>query len=44
MAAIFGNPSVNPHSNLTLKKYKADRNIHGASSAQQIYLMSILIQ
>jgi hypothetical protein len=43
MAAIFGNPSVNPHSNLTLKKYKADRNIHGASSAQQIYLMSILI-
>ena len=43
MAAIFGNPVKNPHSNLTLQKYKADEKLHGASQFQQIYLINILI-
>lgn len=43
MAAIFGNPAKNPHSNLTIQKYKADENLHGASDSQQAYLIDILI-
>ena len=43
MAAIFGNPVKNPHSNLTIQKYKADEKLHGATEFQQIYLINILI-
>jgi len=43
MAAIFGNPSKNPHINLTIERYKADDKLKGATVSQHMYLINILV-
>jgi hypothetical protein len=42
LAAIFGNPTKNPHNNITIEKYKKNQ-LSGANHNQVIYLVNILL-